>query len=189
MSRHGEQARDTTFRTGGGVGATSDDTKLVTEFYRGKSSAVGQATTVLEAWTKTPDVRNANAALVNRLIASANDFVGLLALANTAHQRSLTRPEFSKLKTPSGVDKSYSSGVNTVAALTALISGAQSASQTRLQSFRQATGSIVRSRALAMREGQDARYAAIARTINPETGRDVFIEALKNTRRLRLPKD
>jgi hypothetical protein len=48
----------------------------------------------------------------------------------------------SKLKTPSGVDKSYSSGVNTVAALTALISGAQSASQTRLQSFRQATGSI-----------------------------------------------
>ena len=47
----------------------------------------------------------------------------------------------------------------------------------------------VRSRALAMREGQDARYAAIAHTINPETGRDVFIEALKNTRRLRLPKD
>jgi len=46
-----------------------------------------------------------------------------------------------------------------------------------------------RSRALAMREGQDARYAAIAHTINPETGRDVFIEALKNTRRLRLPKD
>ena len=33
------------------------------------------------------------------------------------------------------------------------------------------------------------RYAAIAHTINPETGRDVFIEALKNTRRLRLPKD
>ena len=32
--------------------------------------------------------------------------------------------------------------MNTVAALTALISGAQSASQTRLQSFRQATGSI-----------------------------------------------
>ena len=82
-SRHGEQARDTTFRTGGGVGATSDDTKLVTEFYRGKSSAVGQATTVLEAWDQNSDVRNANAALVNRLIASANDFVGLLALANT----------------------------------------------------------------------------------------------------------
>lgn len=47
----------------------------------------------------------------------------------------------------------------------------------------------VRSRRLAMREGQDARYAAIAHTINPETGRGVFIEALKNTRRLRLPKD
>ena len=48
----------------------------------------------------------------------------------------------SKLKSPSGADKSYSSAVNTVAALTALISGAQSASQTRLQSFRQATGTI-----------------------------------------------
>lgn len=82
-NRHNEQARDTTFRTGGGVGAASDDTKLVTEFYRGKSGTVGQASTVLEAWDQNSDVRNANAALVNRLIASANDFVGLLALANT----------------------------------------------------------------------------------------------------------
>jgi len=82
-SRYGGQARDTTFRTGGGVGAASDDTKLVTEFYRGKSSQVGQAATVLEAWDQNSDARNANAALVNRLIASANDFVSLLALANT----------------------------------------------------------------------------------------------------------
>ena len=65
-SRHGEQARDTTFRTGGGVGAASDDTKVVTEFYRGKSGTVGQASTVLEAWDQNSDVRNANAALVNR---------------------------------------------------------------------------------------------------------------------------
>ena len=82
-NKYSEHARDTTFRTGGGVGVGSDDTKLVTEFYRGKSGAVGQATTVLEAWDQNSDVRNANAALVNRLIASANDFVGLLALANT----------------------------------------------------------------------------------------------------------
>lgn len=81
--RHSQQARNTTFHTGGGVGAASDDTKLVTEFYGGKSGQVGQATTVLDAWDQNSDVRNANAALVNRLIASANDFVGLLTLANT----------------------------------------------------------------------------------------------------------